>query len=477
MSVTITHAETVLGGILPDRVDRLQDGLRLLDQDVFPKKEDGILWTVLSRYLDITGAVLSRKALDDTLSKQPVGTRLLFGELFDRYCTLGVDDASFKWSCLQLLGEHEERQTEAAFRSGLKILATPETDEGDPGGAEAARQVTMERLASIGRVQSDRAPEGNVRTEASEILKEYESLKLARLSGTSSGLQFGIPSLDALLGGLQPGELDLIAGYSGSGKSNLAVQLAWNVVVNQGLNVVFLTTETLRPQVRRRIIARHSCLPKFGLARGINNRDLKRGDLNPSEEAAFQAVVGDFQSNPNYGVFHLAQVPRGATLDLTEAHLERLSGKFPVDLVVMDYLALWKSGRKRSSDREELSGIIKAAKEIAGTHKGGKGTTVVSPWQVNRSSAEEARRTGHYTSAATAETAEATNTADILVSVLAMTDAAQRDMELRVQALKNRDGETSSGLSVMVDYGTSRFSDAPMGVDGVLAPAGLSGLL
>lgn len=142
-----------------------------------------------------------------------------------------------------------------------------------------------------------------------------------------------------------------------------------------------------------------------------------------------------------------------------EARLLRVRRQFPVDLLVIDYLALLRSERRRESDREELGSIIKAAKQLATTFDDGRGVPVISPWQVNRSSKEAAAKAGMYTTAALAETAEATNSSDVIVSLLEPEDNTSRFADLRAQVLKNRDGETHNSIPLMVDYATSMFRD------------------
>jgi hypothetical protein len=112
----------------------------------------------------------------------------------------------------------------------------------------------------------------------------------------------------------------------------------------------------------------------------------------------------------------------------------------------------------RNTDRESLSGVIKNAKQVAVSFNKGQGVPFVSPWQVSRAAKEQADQNGRYTSQALAETAEATNTPDIIVSILAPVANTDRHASLSAQVLKHRDGETADGIQLSVDYATSYFS-------------------
>jgi len=152
-------------------------------------------------------------------------------------------------------------------------------------------------------------------------------------------------------------------------------------------------------------------------------------------------------------------VPQGATIATLESRVLRVQRQFPVDLLVVDYLALLRSERRRDSDREELGTIIKSAKQLATTFADGNGVPLVSPWQVNRAAKEQANKAGMYSLSSLAETAEATNSADVIVSLLEPEDNYGRYADLRAQVLKNRDGETFNHIPLVVDYATSAFRD------------------
>ena len=107
--------------------------------------------------------------------------------------------------------------------------------------------------------------------------------------------------------------------------------------------------------------------------------------------------------------------------------------------------------------REELSEILKGAKLLSVGFDNGRGVPLVSPWQVSRAAREAAETLGQYTSAATSETAEATNSPDIILGLLAPTDNTERRTDITMQILKNRDGETANGITVEVDYATCHF--------------------
>lgn len=483
----IEHGEIVLSGILPARKDLLDTAIRRLTPDHFADRTQSTLFQMLDRFANRSGTVLPAKYLGDVLRSKPDGTALLFTEAYTKFAQTPVDDADFLWSLDQLIELAAEKATGEAITQAMTILRTGMPVEGEEEplrGHEAARGHLLEALSTIDRqVTMQEAPEGDVRDEASDILSEYAERRKAHLAGDAKGIQFGIASLDAKIGGLQNGEVCLLAGYSSDGKTTLAVQLAWSAAIEQGKNVAFMTTETLRPQVIRKLLARHSTQEMFGLPTGLNTRDLKAGTLSPTEEGKYTEVVADFTTNPDYGRIYIVQVPRGSTITSIEQRLYRIQRGMHIDLVVMDYLALLSSDRKRQTSREELASIMKETKQVATTFDAGRGVPIVSPWQVTRAAREQAEKIGLYSSASLSETAEATNTADIIVSLMAPTDNTNRNAEVTGQVLKNRDGETANGLIFAVDYATSKFVSrgglqfAPIPQAGAAVAGGLEALI
>jgi replicative DNA helicase len=471
MASASEHAVIVLSAIIPQRKDLLEKALMHLTPSHFPERVQQMMFTFLERYAEKTAQVMPDYYLDDLLRGKESGQIQLYTESYALYAERTVTDSDFIWSVSQLRELAAEKATGEVITEAMEILKNGKTDKTGETlkGHLEARTHILEAFSAIDRdLTMQESPEGDLKDETADILEEYAIQKAAMERGTTGGVFFGIHELDKVTGGMHKGELILAAGYSSDGKTTLCTQAAWSAAVEQGKNVVFLTTETLRPQVRRKIISRHSKLPIFGLPAGLNTRDIKAGTLKPADELKYVEVVNDLTKNPAYGRIYIAQVPRSSTMTSIEQRLYRIQQMFNIDLVVMDYLALMVSDRARQTTREELAAIIKDAKVLSTTFNDGIGVPFMSPWQVSRAARENAEKAGEYSSASLSETAEATNSADLIVSLLAPTDNNSRYAEVAMQVLKARDGETASGILVDVDYATSHFASK---AGGGFAPA------
>ena len=475
------HGALVLSGILPANRARLEAATRKLTPEHFTDKIQSKLFAMLQLYLERAGGVMPGKFLTDQLRSIDAGQALLYAETYEAYTEDSVEESEFLWSVEQLRELAAETATGEAITEAMAVLTKGVQDESGETirGHEAARARIMESFTVIDRdLTMQDAPEGDLRNEAKQMLDDYAERKRIQQQGLARGILFGIPELDAKLGGMQRGELVLAAGYSSDGKSTLCVQAAWHAAVEQGKNVVFLTTETLRPQIIRKIQARHSMkadiIAETHLPQGLNSKNIKGGTLSPEEENALRLIVTDLTKNPAYGHIYIAQVPRQASISSIEQRLIRYQREFDIDLVVMDYLALLVSTQRRQTTREELASIMRESKQVATTFNNGMGVPFLSPWQVSRDAREQAEKDGLYTSRALSETAEATNSADIIVSLLAPTENTDRRAEVAMQVLKHRDGETANDILVNVDYATSTFTSRASAVALRAAP-GVSG--
>lgn len=447
----IDHARVVLSGIVPNRRDHLLHATQHLEADHFRSSETRKMFSLLERYYDMTGDILSGRLLADMLERQgaDAAKTILYEELYAELESTEVPDHEFLYAVTALQDVRAYHLTGEAITTSFEVLENGTTiGKQDLKGHDDARTYLYGELSRIDRLSSgESSPEGDVRHEPDAIRRDYAERKARKVD--QAAVQTGIRAMDLNTGGLENGELVLICAYTGEGKSMLSTQIAWNAAIDQKKNVFFATSETIRPQVRRRLLARHSRLPQFGLPDGLDSNAIKNGTLTPEQETIYEKVIDDFTQNKAYGKVHVAQVPRGATLGYVESRLNRAGALWNVDLVVIDYLALLKPDRPRNSSREEFNDILKDAKTMATSFESGRGVPVVSPWAMSQSSYKEAKRTGEYTLANLAETSEAEKSPDQLIALLRL---PEQPNEVKCFFLKNRDGDLPDPFVMQTDY-------------------------
>lgn len=458
------HEKRVLAGVVPDRKDNLLYMLQHLEPDHFRLDRNRNFYTMLERYYDVASGVLPRKTLSDLMSRVEnvdAAKVLLYEEAYAELENLELPDHEFRYSVDALKDKRGHQLTGEAFAVGYEILergAVPPGGKDTLKGAKEARAYVIDRFAHIDKLDAlEVAPEGDMNHEGSEVLKEYMDAKDGK---NGIGVMSGIKAVDDATGGFQKGELSLLCAYTNQGKSQLACQVAWYAAVKQGINFMFATSETSRATVRRRLIARHSREPQFGLEHGLNTTDIRSGTLSPMEEKAFVAVVKDLDTNPNYGKQYIAQIPRGANLAYVETRFNRQQTMWDIGLGIVDYLALLRSERARQSEREEFNDILRSSKTFATSFNDGNGVPLVSPWQIKRESFIDALRTGYYGLGALSDTTEAEKSSDQIITILRQPEVKD---EATLHFLKMRDNEIPDPVSVRIDYRNSFFTDKTSG--------------
>jgi len=463
----VDSARMVLAAIIPNRRDLLLHALQHLEAEHFREESLRNIFKLLERYHDIAADVMPVKFLSDLLARQNVdkAKAFLYEELYGELSNLHIADHEYRYSVNALKDQRADQLTGEAITSGFEVLTRgAQLNKMDLKGHRDARQYLYGELARIDKLNhAEAAPEGFLSGERDKALTDYAERKAGKDLGL--GVNTGIGIVDRATSGYQPGELILICGYTGQGKSMLATQTAWHASYEQCKNVFFATSETVRNQVMRRLYARHSRKQQFGLPEGLDSSRIKNGTLTETEETIFQNVLDDLNSNPLYGKMYIAQVPRGATLSFVEARLNRQAQQWDIDLVVIDYLALLKPDQKRQSQREELNDILKDCKVMAVSHAEGRGVPVVSPWAMSRDAYKEALRTGFYTLANLAETAEAEKSSDQIWSMLRF---EEQKTEVKMQCLKMRDGDPPAPFTLETAYHCAYLGEKMNG-NGVLS--------
>lgn len=454
------HAELVLGGILSTsnpRRDLLAQAVVQLVGDHFVQDIPKNIFALLVRYYDRTGDVMPLNIFTKALEDNAVETAkvIAYTEAFKSLQAATVTESEFKWGLSALKEDLAKRLTGLAIAESMEILERGyEVGKEFLKGHDDARKYLSAKVAEIERKgNAESAPEGDIRVETDAILQDYV---FRRDTDVAKGIHTGVRSIDQATGGLQRGELCMVCAYSGQGKSQLVTQAAWSAVFEQGKNAFFATSETVRAQVTRRLLARHSRLPMFGKPEGINSADLKRGTLTTEDEKVLQDVLEDWRYNPAYGKLDVVQVPRGATLTYVETRLREFGRQHGCDLAIVDYLALLKAESKRGNEREEFNEILRDAKGMATSYNDGVGVPLVSPWQMSREAYKQAVRDRQYSLASLADTAEAERSADVIMALIRDEENAR---EMRLQFLKTRDDVLPPIREVEIDFRSTYIGD------------------
>jgi len=191
--------------------------------------------------------------------------------------------------------------------------------------------------------------------------------KACRSKGKTTGVSSRLPSLDALTGGFQPGDLVILAARPSVGKTALALQWAHSGADRTG-TAAFFSLEMSRTQLVQRLVAQ---------ATRIDLHRLRTGKLTDDEWQAVARASAELSSLK----LHIDD-RAGLTVPYIRGQCRKLQARDGLSLIILDYLQLMSASEKTSSREQEISRISRGLKGIAKEF----GVPVIALSQLSRSS-------------------------------------------------------------------------------------------
>ena len=171
------------------------------------------------------------------------------------------------------------------------------------------------------------------------------------------GVPTGLIDLDNRLGGMHKQDLIIIAGRPSMGKTALATNIAFHAAKNiekKGSKsvVAFFSLEMSSEQLSTRILSEQS---------RIRSNDIRRGKVSETEFEKFIETSKNIFELPLY----IDETP-AITIAAISNRSRRIKRLFGLELIVVDYIQLMRSGRKMEFNRvQEVSEITQGLKALA----------------------------------------------------------------------------------------------------------------
>jgi len=171
------------------------------------------------------------------------------------------------------------------------------------------------------------------------------------------GVPTGLTDLDARLGGMHKQDLIIIAGRPSMGKTALATNIAFHAAKNiekkgSKSSVAFFSLEMSSEQLSTRILSEQS---------RIRSNDIRRGKVSEKEFEQFLETSKNIFELPLY----IDETP-AITIAAISNRSRRIKRLFGLELIVVDYIQLMRSGRKMEFNRvQEISEITQGLKALA----------------------------------------------------------------------------------------------------------------
>lgn len=166
-----------------------------------------------------------------------------------------------------------------------------------------------------------------------------------------TGIPTGFADLDALTGGLRPGQLVTIAARPGMGKSALAGDFARHVAIRLGKGAAIFSLEMGKQEIMMRMLSAEA---------KVRLQDLRGGHMSEDDWMRLARKVGELGDPPLY----LDDTP-GMTITNIRAKARRWKQRHDLRLIVVDYLQLMTSGQRSESRQVEVSEFSRQLKLLA----------------------------------------------------------------------------------------------------------------
>ena len=167
------------------------------------------------------------------------------------------------------------------------------------------------------------------------------------------GLSTGFAKFDEMTGGLNGGELFILAARPSMGKTALALNIAQHVASHPRMrkSVAVFSLEMSSSSLLTRLLCS---------AARVDQHKYRAGFLNQEERRKLQVALADLTEAPLF-------IDDTAGVHLMDVHskLRRLKSEHGLDLVVIDYLQLMSSRGRSENRNQEVSAISRGLKLMA----------------------------------------------------------------------------------------------------------------
>jgi replicative DNA helicase len=180
----------------------------------------------------------------------------------------------------------------------------------------------------------------------------FEELdKIASKPGSVTGVPSGLMDLDDMTSGFHPGELIIVAGRPGMGKTALALSMGRNAAILNKTGVGMFSLEMANHQLAMRLLC----------AEGrVDSHLVRTGKLPKTQWKNLSIAVGSLAEAPIY----LDDTPGMSVLEV-RAKARRLKAEKNVGLIIVDYLQLMTGPKGSESRQQEISQISRSLKNLA----------------------------------------------------------------------------------------------------------------
>jgi len=219
---------------------------------------------------------------------------------------------------------------------------------GDYGPIDEYLDQSESSIFAVGRERA-RNPYEHVKDVVMRTFQEIH--ETANRGEAITGLPTGYKQLDKMTAGMHPGDLIIVAGRPGMGKTSFALNVAHHACERSKSPVAVFSLEMPKGQLVRRLL---------GSEARVDGNRIRTGQLQKDDWPKLADAAGTLSDMPIW----IDDTPAISMLEL-RAKARRLKSEVGLSLIVVDYLQLMRSGSRNDSREQEISEISRSLKALA----------------------------------------------------------------------------------------------------------------
>jgi replicative DNA helicase len=219
---------------------------------------------------------------------------------------------------------------------------------GDYGETEEYLDGSEKKIFEIGKERGG-APYEHIKDV---VLRTFEQInQAAERKEAIQGLPTGFTKLDQMTAGLKGGELIIVAGRPGMGKTAFALNAALHACQARSAPVAVFSLEMRKEELVRRLLCSEG---------RVDGGRMRTGMLSQDDWNRLTRVAG-----PLCQLKLFIDDTASLTITALRGKARRLKSEHGLGMVVVDYLQLMSSGTKKDSREQEISEISRSLKALS----------------------------------------------------------------------------------------------------------------
>jgi replicative DNA helicase len=334
---------SVLGGMLIDSENAVPKAIELVDDTMFYREANRRVFRSMVRLFQ-RGEVIDPVTLSEELNKtdelEAIGGMMFLSELLDAVPTA----ANIEY--------HARIGRELALLRRLIEVASQIIRDSYESGEKSVEEVLDAAEQRIFQVAQSHEREGFVWIKKI-LYPTFEKIEQLQASkGGITGVPSGFSSLDDMTGGLQRGDLVIVAARPSMGKTALVTGMALHAAIANQVPCAMFSLEMSKQQVVQRMLCSE------GL---VDLGRLLRGRLQDDDFGRLAQAAGHLNTAPLW-------IDDSGSVSILEmrAKARRLKADQPeLGLIVVDYIQLMTAGGDSENRQQEVSAISRGLKALA----------------------------------------------------------------------------------------------------------------